>query len=156
MQDLQRRLGLGKARCRREVWRNHYEHASDTGERSRKSIHVVVVGFEELRTLLLPLCRFLRIPYDSSNLLALCKKRARNGTADIPRDSHDCVHIDGSWFLSWLWVTSANRSGVCHQEICIKAYYSGRAMPLRRSQVARSRSCLATSWAGGRVPFFLR
>src|ERR1700723_1160911 len=93
MQDLQRRLGLGKARCRREVWRNHYEHASDTGERSRKSIHVVVVSFEELRTLLLPLCRLLEIPYDSSNLLALCKKRARNGTAYIPSDSHDCIHM---------------------------------------------------------------
>src|ERR1700735_1655644 len=93
MQDLQRRLGLGKARCRREVWRNHYEHASDTGKRSRESIHVVVVGFEELRTLLLPLCRLLEIPYDSSNLLALCKKRARNGTAYIPSDSHDCIHM---------------------------------------------------------------
>src|SRR5277367_2732726 len=100
MQNLQRRPGLGKARGGREVWRDHYEHASDTGERCCKRIHVVIVGFEELRTLLLPLRRFLRIPYDSSNLLALCKKRACNGTAYIPCDSHDCVHIDGSWFLS--------------------------------------------------------
>src|SRR6202034_83862 len=99
MQELQSCLGLGKARCRRKVWRNHYEHASDTGERCRKRIHVVVVSFEELRTLLLPLCRFLGIPYDSSNLLTLCKKRARNGTAYIPRDSHDCVHIDGSFSI---------------------------------------------------------
>src|SRR6202034_156123 len=120
MQNLQSCLGLGKARCRRKVWRNHYEHASDTGERCRKRIHVVIVGFEELRALLLPLCRFLGIPYDSSNLLTLCKKRARNGTAYIPRDSHDCIHIDGSWFLSSLWVTSANRSDVRHQKIRIK------------------------------------
>src|SRR5580704_12329238 len=120
MQDLQRCLGLGEARCRREVWRNHYEHASDASERCRKRIHVVIVGFEELRTLLLPLCRFLGIPYDSSNLLAVCKKRARNGTAYISCDSHDCVHIDASWFLSSLWVTSANRSGVCHQKVRIK------------------------------------
>src|SRR5580704_8385208 len=97
MQGLQRRLGLGKVRRRREVWRNHYEHASDTSERCRKRIHVVIVGFEDLHTLLLPLRRFLGIPYDSSNLLARCKKRARNGTAYIPRDSHDCVHID--WLL---------------------------------------------------------
>src|SRR5579859_6079400 len=89
-------LGLGEARCRREVRRNHNEHASDTGERYRKRIHVVIVGFEELRSLLLPLCRFLGISYDSSNLLALCKKRAGNGTAYIPCDSHDCVHIDRS------------------------------------------------------------
>src|ERR1700679_1237323 len=94
MQDLQSSLGLGEAGCRREVWRNHYEHASDTSERCRKRIHVVIIGFEELRTLLLPLCSFLRIPYDPSNLLALCKKRARNGAAYIPCDSHDCVHID--------------------------------------------------------------
>src|SRR5271163_4518795 len=93
MQDLQSRLGLGEARCRREVWRNHYEHASDTGEGCRKRVHVVIVGFEELRTLLLPLCRFRGIPYDSSNLLALCKKRARNRAAYIPCDSHDCVHM---------------------------------------------------------------
>src|SRR5882757_5340366 len=111
MQDLQSCLSLGEARFRREVWRNHYEHASDTGERSRKRIHVAVVGFEQLRTLLLPLYRLLGIPYDSSNLLALCKKRARNGTAYLPCDSYDCVHIDASWFLSSLWVTSANRSG---------------------------------------------
>src|SRR5271167_2323632 len=120
MQDLQRRLGLGEPRCRREVWRNHYEHASDTGERCRKRFHVVVVGFEKFHTLLLPLRRLLGIPYDPSNLLALCKKRARNGTAYLPCDSHDCVHIDASWFLSSLWVTSANRSGICHQEIRIK------------------------------------
>src|SRR5271154_7086080 len=120
MQDLQSCLGLGEARCRREVWRNHYEHASDTGERCRKRIHVVIVGFEELRTLLLPLYRLLEIPYDSSNLLALCKKRARNGTAYLPRDSHDCIHIDTSWFLSSLWVKSANRRGVGHQKIRIK------------------------------------
>src|SRR5271170_2279859 len=128
MQDLQRRLGLGKAWRLREVWRNHYEHASDTGERCRKRIHVVIVGFEELRTLLLPLYRFLGIPYDSSNLLALCKKRARNGTAYIPCDSHDCIHSDGSWFLSSLWVTSANRSSVCHQKIRIKLA-TRRAIP---------------------------
>src|ERR1700722_9441631 len=102
MQDLQSCLGLGEARCRCEVWRNHYEHASDTGERCRKRIHVVVVGFEELHALLLPLCRFLGIPYDPANLLALCKKRARNCAAYIPCDSHDCVHIDGSSFLLWL------------------------------------------------------
>src|ERR1700677_4589394 len=102
MQDLQSCLGLGKARCRCKVWRNHYEHAGDIAECCRKRIHVVVVGFEELRTWLLPLCRFLGIPYDSSNLLALCKKRAHNGAAYLPCDSHDCVHIDGSWFLSWL------------------------------------------------------
>src|ERR1700722_518632 len=112
MQDLQRRLGFSEALCRREVWRNHYEHASDIGERGRKRIQIVVVGFEELHTLLLPLCRFLRIPDDSSNLLALCKKRACNGAAYLPCDSHDCVHIDASWFLPWLWVTSANRSSV--------------------------------------------
>src|SRR6202020_1633356 len=112
--------GFSEARCRREVWRNHDEHASDIGQRCRKRIHVVVVGFEELHTLLLPLCRFLGIPYDSSNLLAVCKKRARNGTAYISCDSHDCVHIDASWFLSSLWVTSANRSGVCHQKVRIK------------------------------------
>src|SRR5580692_8694261 len=105
MQDLQSCPGLGEARCRCKVWRNHYEHASDTGERCRKRIHVVVVGFEELRTLLLPLRCFLDIPYDSSNLLALCKKRARNGTPYIPCDSHDGVHIDCSSFRS-LWVTS--------------------------------------------------
>src|SRR5580704_8918707 len=99
MQNLQSCPGLGEARCRREVWRNHYEHASDTGERRPKRIHVIVVGFEELRTLLLPLCRFLGIPYDSSNLLALCKKRARNGPAYIPCDSHNCVHIDASSYL---------------------------------------------------------
>src|SRR3984957_6723614 len=145
MQDLQSCLGLGKVRCGGEVWRNHYEHPSDTGERSRKRIHVVVVGFEELRTLLLPLRRFLWIPYDSSNLLALCKKRARNGTAYIPGYSHDCVHIDGSYFLSSLWVTSANRSGVCHQKDSYQACYSGSAIPLRRSQIARGRSWLATS-----------
>src|ERR1700733_15114366 len=120
MQDLQSCLGLGEVRRRREVWRNHYEHARHTGQRCSKRIHVVIVGFEELRTLLLPLCRFLGIPYDSSNLLALCKKRARNGTAYIPCDSHDCIHIDGSWFLSSLWVTSANRSDVRHQKIRIK------------------------------------
>src|ERR1700733_5634518 len=107
MQDFQRRLGLGEARRRREVWGNHYEHASDTGERCGKRIHVVVVGFEELHALLLPLRRFLGIPYDSSHLLALCKKRVCNGTAYIPCDSHDCVHIHDSWFLSSLWVTSA-------------------------------------------------
>jgi hypothetical protein len=37
-----------------------------------------------------------------------------------------------------------------------QACYSGRAIPLRRSQIARSRSCFSTSWAAGRVPFFLR
>src|ERR1700733_601584 len=132
MQDLQRRLGLGKVRCRREVWRNHYEHASDTGERCRKRIHVVIVGFEELRTLLLPLCRFLGIPDDSSNLLALCQKGARNGTAYFPCDSDDCVHIDISEFLSSLWVTSP-RSGVCHEKKSYQACYSGRAIPPRRS-----------------------
>src|SRR5580698_4151094 len=120
MQDLQSCLGLGEARCRGEVWRNHCKHASDAGERCRKRIHVIIVGFKELHTLLLPLCRFLEIPYDPSNLLALCKKRARNGTAYISCDSHDCVHIDGSCFLSSLWVTSANRSGVCQKEIRIK------------------------------------
>src|ERR1700723_1470310 len=102
MQDLQSCLGLGKARCWRKVWRNHDERASNTGERCRKRIHLIIVGFEELHALLLPLCRFLGIPYDSSNLLVLCKKRARNGTAHIPRDSHDCEHIDKSSFLSWL------------------------------------------------------
>src|ERR1700728_961268 len=106
MQDLQGRPGLGKAWRRREVRRNHYEHAVDTGERCRKRIHVIVVGLEELHTLLLPICRFRGIPYDPSNLLALCKKRARNGAAYLPCDSRDCVHIDASWFLSWLWVTS--------------------------------------------------
>src|SRR5580704_18166932 len=116
MQDLQSCLGLGEARCRRKVWRNHYEHTNDTGESSRKRIHVVIVGLEELHTLLLPICRFLEIPYDASNLLALCKKRARNGTAYIPCDSHDCVHIVASCFLSSLWVTSANRNGVSRQE----------------------------------------
>src|ERR1700679_2573600 len=120
MQDLQRRLGLGEVRRRREVWRNHDEHASHAGERSRKRIHVVIVGLEELHTLLLPLCRFLGVPYDSSNLLALCKKRARNGTAYISCDSHDCVHMDSSWFLSSLGVTSAHRSGVCHRKIRIE------------------------------------
>src|ERR1700722_18027196 len=100
MQDLQRCLGLGEARCRREVWRNHYEHAGDTVERCRKRIHVVIVGFEEFYTLFLPPCRFLGIPYDPSNLLALCKKRARNGAAYLSCDSHDCVHIDTSRFLS--------------------------------------------------------
>src|SRR5271170_4596836 len=99
MQDLQSCPGLGKAWCRRKVWRNHDEHAGDTGERCRKRVHVVIVGFEELHTLLLPLRPFLGIPYDSSNLLALCKKRARNGAAYITRDSHDCVHIDASSFL---------------------------------------------------------
>src|ERR1700733_6894253 len=102
MQELQSCLGLGKARCRRKVWRNHYEHASDTGESCRKRIHIVVVSFEELRTLLLPACRFLGISYDPSNLLALCQKRSRNRAAYIPCDSHDCVHSDASWFLSWL------------------------------------------------------
>src|SRR5580698_9798981 len=103
MHDLQWRLGLGEAGGRREVWRNHYEDARDTGERCRKCIHVVVVGLEELHTLLLPLRRFLGIPYYPSNPLALCKKRARNGTAYISSDSHDCVHIDTSWFLPLLW-----------------------------------------------------
>src|ERR1700748_3845169 len=111
MQDLQSCFRLGEVRCWSEVWRNHYEHAGDTCESGRKRIHVVVVGFEKLHTLLLPLRRFLRTPYDPSNLLALCKKRARNGHAYLPCDSHDCVHVDSSWFLSWLWVTLASRSG---------------------------------------------
>src|SRR5271168_2144263 len=102
MQDLQRRPGLGKAWGGREVWRNHDEHARDTCERGRKRIHLVVVGFEELHTLPLPLLCFFGIPDDPSNLLALCKKRARDGAAYLPCDSHDCVHIDASWFLSWL------------------------------------------------------
>src|ERR1700727_259966 len=127
MQDLQRRLGLGKPRCRREVWRDHDEHASDTGERSRKRIHVVVVGFEELSTSLLPLCRFLGIPYDPSNLLALCKKRARNGTAYIPCNSHDCVHIDASWFLSSLWAASSDPKRRLSPKNSYQACYSGRA-----------------------------
>src|ERR1700722_2043198 len=100
MQSLQSCLGLGETRFRREVWRDHDEHASDTGESCRKRIHVVIVGFEELHTLLLPLRRFLGIPYDPSNLLALCKKRARNSTPYLPCDSHNSVHIDASWFLS--------------------------------------------------------
>src|ERR1700722_8032966 len=120
MQDFQSCLGLSEARCRREVWRNHYEHASDAGERCRKRIHVVIVGFEELHSLLLPLRRFLGIPYDPSNLLALCKKGARNSAAYIPCDSHNCVHIEASWFLSSLWVTSAARNGVCLQKVHIK------------------------------------
>src|SRR5580698_1761799 len=150
MQDLQRRLGLGKARCRREVWRNHYEHASDTGKRSRESIHVVVVGFEELRTLLLPLCRLLEIPYDSSKLLALCKKRARNGTAYIPSDSHDCIHMMAPSFCRCygFYRRYGRRRPTEVASVTKDSYqacYSGRAIPLRRSQIARSRSCLARS-----------
>src|SRR5580692_7038528 len=146
MEDLQSRLGLGEAWCRREVWRNHHEHAGDTGERRRKRIHVVVVGLEEFHTLLLPLCCFLGVPYDSSNPLTLCKKRARNSSAYIPCDSHDCIHIGVSCFSFVVMGGIANRSGICHQDLC-RACYSGRAIPLRRSQIARSRSCLATSWA---------
>src|SRR6202453_268573 len=123
MQDLQSSLGLGEDGCRREVWRNHYEHASDTSARCRKRIHVVIIGFEELRTLLLPLCSFLRIPYDPSNLFALCKKRARNGAAYIPCDSHDCVHIDASWFLPiWkLLVASVSASPTAPSMLSAKA-----------------------------------
>src|ERR1700733_5011135 len=117
MQDLQSGLGLREVRRWREVWRNHYEHASNAGKRCRKCIYVVIVGFEQLHALLLPLRCLLWIPDDSSNLLALCRKCARNGTAYIPCDSHDCVHIDGSWFLSSLWVRSANRSRDCHQRL---------------------------------------
>src|ERR1700751_1452700 len=153
MQDLQSCFGFGEGRCWSEVWRNHYEHASDTCERRRKRIHVVVVGLEDFRTLPPPLCRFLEIPYDSSNLLSLCKKRARNGAAYLPCDAHDCVHIDGSLFLSWLWVTSANRSRGLHKN-SYQACHSGSGIPLRRSQIASSRSCLSTSWAAGSVPFF--
>src|ERR1700734_2836662 len=106
MQDLQRCLGFGEARCRREVRGNHCEHTSDASERCRKRIHVVVVGFEELHALLLPLRRFLGISYDSSHLLTFCKKLASNGPAYISCDSHDCVHMDFSFFLLSLWVTS--------------------------------------------------
>src|ERR1700722_1467500 len=154
MQDIQRRLGFGEARCRREVWRNHYEHASDTGERCRKRIHVVIVGFEELHTLLLPLCRFLGIPYDPSNLFALCKKRARDSTAYLPCDSHDCIHIDGSFSI--VMGDIGQPKPRLSPTISYQARYSGNAIPLRRSQIERSRSCLATSWAAGRTPFLLK
>src|ERR1700733_8574845 len=155
MQDLQSCLGLGEVRRRREVWRNHYEHASHTGQRCSKRIHAVIVGFEELPPLLLPLCRFLGIPYDSSNLLAFCKKRARNGTAYIPCDSHDCVHIDSSWLPSSLGDIGQKKRRLSPEDP-YQACYSGSAIPLTRSQIASSQSCLSTSWAAGKVPFFLR
>src|ERR1700734_3242824 len=159
MQDLQSCLGLEKARGRRKVWRNHDEHAGDTGERCRKRIHVVIVGFEELHALLLPLCRFLGIPYDSSNLLALCKKRARNGTAYIPSDSHDCIHMMAP--SSCRCYGFYRRYGRLPTEVAsvtkdsYQACYSGRAIPLRRSQIARSRSCLERCWGAGRGLYFL-
>src|SRR5271170_5210810 len=153
MQDLQSCLGLSEARCRREVWRNHYERAGDAGERCRKRIHIVIVGFEEFHTLLLPLRRFLGIPYDSSNLLAICKKGACNGAAYIPCDSYDCVHIDASWFLIVVMGDIGRPKWRLSPENSYQACYSGRAIPLRRSQIARSRSCMATLWAAGRVPF---
>src|SRR5271170_3601146 len=154
MQDLQSCLGLGKAWCGREVWRNHYEHASDTGERCRKRIHVVVVGFEELHTLFPPVRRFLGIPYDPSNLLALCKKRAPDGTTYLPCNSHDCVHIDASWFLSWLWVTSAKRSGVGHQKIRIKLLLgqSDTAEALADREEPILLGNVAGSWKGAFLP----